>query len=73
MNYIRKMLNENYISIGEYSDIIGLDSGHVRRLLKGHHKPILKTLRLLSQGLARLDGQDWRYHAKNITKELGEE
>lgn len=70
MSYIMRMLDEHYISIGEYSDLVGLDVSHVRRLLKGNNKPIRRTLRLLSQGLERIDGKNWRQHAKIISEEL---
>lgn len=70
MNYIKQRLKENFISRREFSQIIGLDHSHFNKLLNGKFDPMRKTIRLIAQGLQRLDKIDWKEHAKAIEKEL---
>jgi transcriptional regulator with XRE-family HTH domain len=70
MNHIRTILKEHFLSRNEYCKIMGLDPSHLLRLMKNHHKPTRKTIRLLAKGLERVDKQDWKYHAREITEEL---
>ena len=72
MNYIKTILKEHLMSNGEFCRLLGLDRSHLQKLMKGIHKPTMKTIRLLAQGLERVDKQDWKYHAREIIEELEE-
>ena len=72
MNYIKTQLDKHFISNSEFSKLLGLDRSHLNKLMKGHHIPRRKTIRLIAQGLERLSGKNWQYHAREIIEELEE-
>jgi len=73
MDYIKQRLKDNFMSRREFSVLIGLDHSHFNKLLNKQYKPLQKTIRLISQGLQRLDKIQWQEHAKAISKELANE
>ena len=70
MNYIRRKLEENFISQNGFAKILGIENDHLCKLLSGKHKPYRRTIKFLAEGLERLDGLNWRIHAQHINQEI---
>lgn len=70
MNYVLRKLNENCISMNQFSNITGLDRSGLIKLSKGKHKPRLETIKIMALGLEKIDGTSWKEHAANIKLEL---
>jgi len=46
--------------------MLGIDRSYLYKLMKGQHRPTCRTIKLIAQGLQRLDSKDWREHAAMI-------
>lgn len=66
MIYLRFILEDNFVSQNELSDLLGIERSHLGKLINGKHKSTLKTIKFLAQGLSKVDGQEWIIHAKKI-------
>lgn len=70
MIYVRRILNDNFVTQVDLAKHLGIDRSHLNKLINGNHKPTMKTIRFLGQGLERIDGQPWQLHAKHIRDEV---
>jgi transcriptional regulator with XRE-family HTH domain len=70
MQYVRRVLQENFSSQVELANHLGIERSHLGKLINGKHTPTNKTIKFLAQGLSRVDGQDWKEHANNIKNEV---
>lgn len=66
MNYIKRILSKHWIPMAEFAEILGVERSHCYKLLKCK---TYKTIRLVSEGLERIDGTPWKVHADNIKAE----
>lgn len=64
--YLAECLEENCCSHREFGDITGIDHSYISKIIKGKNKPTLKTIKLIAQGLERLDGVEWKEHARRM-------
>ena len=64
--YISQILDDNCCSHREFARVTGIDNSYISKLIKGRNKPLPHTLKILAQGLERLDGRDWKEHAKEM-------
>ena len=70
MNYVLRKLNENCISMNQFSKMTGLDRSGLFKLANGKHKPRLDTIKILALGLEKIDEISWKEHAANIQQEI---
>ena len=70
MRYLENMIFKYCLSQTDFSNICGISRRHMNSLIRGHHKPLPHTIKLIAMALSTLDGGDWLEHASNIRGEL---
>ena len=69
MNYVRMILKQNFATQIELARHLGISRSHLGKLINGRQKMTVTTIKFLSQGLERIDGQTWLVHANHIRAE----
>ena len=69
MNYIRRILKQNFATQTELANHLGITRSHLGKLINGRQKMTDTTIKFLAEGLQRIDGQAWLIHANNIRDE----
>lgn len=70
MTHIQETLKKHNISFAEYAKITGLDRTLLYKHIKYTYKPKIETIIIYAKGLAKITGNTWKFHRKQIEKEL---
>ena len=70
MNYVKRVLYDNVITQAEFARQLGISRSHLGHFLNDGRKNTIITIKFLAYGLAKIDGQPWYIHAKNIRDEV---
>ena len=68
--YILSILDAHFLTQADLARILGIDRGHLGKLISGKHTPTLRTIKFIAQGLERVDGQPWRVHGQILRGKL---